>query len=325
MKKIVLFGLSANPPTMGHVLILQYISSIADFDEILVIPVYEHAVKDNLIEFHHRLEMCKLAFNNINKVSIDPIESFLSTPNYTFQTLNKLIETRPAEYSLVLGSDNLKSESGWGENLEKALNLVKPYYIERTLLFNTSSTEIREFIKNGNDFELFQVCPASVIKYIKENKLYMEKKIINSFSGEFEFLSNFYSILQISSLDSYNSVSNSHRLKTLEHGFQAAKTLDLIDQLSVLDAKTPGNAKRLGRKVKLRKDWESVKLNIMRQLVLDKFSQNYDLKDKLIATNDIELIEGNTWGDKFWGTVDGVGQNWLGKILMETREKLKGT
>ena len=76
-------------------------------------------------------------------------------------------------------------------------------------------------------------------------------------------------------------------------------------------------AKREGYKVKLRENWEDIKIDVMYQIVLAKFSQNEFLKQKLIATGREWLEEGNTWGDRTWGTVDGVGNNYLGKVLME--------
>ena len=73
----------------------------------------------------------------------------------------------------------------------------------------------------------------------------------------------------------------------------------------------------------LRADWEDIKVNVMRDVVKAKFEQNGDLKDALLATKDAYLEEGNTWGDRTWGTVNGSGANLLGQILMNVREKLK--
>ena len=72
----------------------------------------------------------------------------------------------------------------------------------------------------------------------------------------------------------------------------------------------------------MRSDWEEVKDKVMYEIVLAKFTQNPDLKEKLLATGDESLEEGNTWGDTIWGTVDGVGENRLGKILMRVRDEL---
>jgi len=141
----------------------------------------------------------------------------------------------------------------------------------------------------------------------------MTNSKINSFSGEFSFLSNFYECLITLDGKEYSST---------EHAFQAAKTLLEKERSKIRKADTPGKAKRLGKLVKLRKDWESVKVGVMRELVLQKFTRHQDLREKLLATGDAELIEGNTWGDRYWGTVDGQGKNWLGKILMEVRKQL---
>ena len=85
--------------------------------------------------------------------------------------------------------------------------------------------------------------------------------------------------------------------------------------------KTPGQVKRSGTRVQLREDWEDIKLNIMEEVNYLKFAQHKDLRVKLLATGQEELVEGNTWGDKFWGVCDNEGQNWLGKILMKVRER----
>ena len=73
----------------------------------------------------------------------------------------------------------------------------------------------------------------------------------------------------------------------------------------------------------IRADWENVKLRVMYDIVKAKFLQNEKLQAKLLATRDRMLIEGNDWGDTFWGMVDGEGENNLGKILMRVREEIK--
>lgn len=82
----------------------------------------------------------------------------------------------------------------------------------------------------------------------------------------------------------------------------------------------PQEAKNLGRKIPLDLDkWESIKVQCMREIVKAKFDQHNDLRLKLIETGAALLVEGNTWGDKFWGRCDGRGLNVLGSILMELR------
>jgi ribA/ribD-fused uncharacterized protein len=135
---------------------------------------------------------------------------------------------------------------------------------------------------------------------------------INRFTGEYGFLSNFYHAAVRLDGVTYFSV---------EHAFQAAKTNNASERNRIRNASTPGAAKKLGRKVKLRPDWESVKINIMRDLLQQKFAVD-PLKSRLLATNNEELTEGNTWNDQFWGVCDGEGENWLGVILMSIREDL---
>lgn len=115
------------------------------------------------------------------------------------------------------------------------------------------------------------------------------------------------------------------RWPTTEHYFQAAKFEDAKDREEVRRAKSPAIAARLGRdrKRKLRRDWEAVKVAVMRRAVLAKFSQHPDLRHLLLATGDARLVE-HTENDAYWGDGgDGSGRNMLGRILMETRAKLQ--
>lgn len=136
---------------------------------------------------------------------------------------------------------------------------------------------------------------------------------INSFRDEYYFLSNFYNIPV--TFDGITYQNN-------EAAFQAQKCIKYEDKkrFSVLN---PSEAKHLGRKVSLRPDWEFVKVGLMKDIVRAKFEQNNILAEKLLSTGDIYLEEGNTWGDRIWGTVNGQGCNLLGQILMEVREEIK--
>jgi ribA/ribD-fused uncharacterized protein len=113
-----------------------------------------------------------------------------------------------------------------------------------------------------------------------------------------------------------------------EHAFQAAKTTDIEERHGIQDCSTPGQAKRAGRRVTLRPDWDAIKLDVMREIVRDKFKRNPDLWERLAQTENAELVEGNHWHDDFWGvcSCEGCshvkGQNNLGKILMEIRAEL---
>ena len=135
---------------------------------------------------------------------------------------------------------------------------------------------------------------------------------ITEFRDGNRFLSNFW----------YAPVSyDGMTFPTIEHAFQAAKTSVLEFALAIRDCDTPGDAKKMGRQVPMRKDWDKIKIDVMRHLLRQKFTHPA-LRTLLIATGDAELIEGNTWDDFFWGVCKGTGQNWLGKLLMEVRAEI---
>jgi ribA/ribD-fused uncharacterized protein len=137
---------------------------------------------------------------------------------------------------------------------------------------------------------------------------------ITEFRGKYRFLSNFYAARV-----EWDGVG----YPTVEHAFQAAKTTDPQARERIRGAETPGAAKAMGRRVPLRPDWDAVKVDIMRELLFKKF-QDLDLAAALYATEDVPLVEGNWWGDTFWGVCQGRGENMLGKLLMEVRATLRG-
>ena len=135
--------------------------------------------------------------------------------------------------------------------------------------------------------------------------------MINGFKGEYFFLSNFYSAPV-----SYQGIL----YQNAEAAFHAQKDPSRRHEFTSLN---PSEAKRLGRRVKLRGDWEQIKDNIMFDVVYYKFIQNPKLAEQLVATGDEELIEGNDWNDRYWGVCRGVGQNKLGQILRRIRSELR--
>lgn len=140
---------------------------------------------------------------------------------------------------------------------------------------------------------------------------------ITQFSDQHRFLSNFWGVPDGIQFDG-------HRVKTVETAFQLAKTFDPAERAAILAAKRPGEAKIIGRTVTLRPDWEQVKIGVMTLLQAQKYRDPL-LRDSLLATGDAELIEGNHWGDRFWGVDSrtGEGENWLGRILMIQRSVLR--
>lgn len=137
---------------------------------------------------------------------------------------------------------------------------------------------------------------------------------IEEFRGRFRFLSNFHRCpIWI----------DGKEYQTAEHAFQSAKSIEDEDAEHIRNAFTPGEAKRRGRKVEIRADWEAVKLDIMKEIVRQKFYQSKGLSRLLIETGDLHLEEGNRWNDTFWGVNlrTKEGTNHLGRILMEVRNE----
>jgi ribA/ribD-fused uncharacterized protein len=135
--------------------------------------------------------------------------------------------------------------------------------------------------------------------------------MISSFTGKYYFLSNFYPCII-----TYEGIT----YPSSEHAFVAAKSDDTRDREYIATILTPGKAKQYGRRLILRDGWDDIRVNIMRDIVIIKFSSDDYLRDALLDTGSEELVEGNYWGDTFWGQSPvGTGQNNLGKILMEIR------
>jgi ribA/ribD-fused uncharacterized protein len=151
----------------------------------------------------------------------------------------------------------------------------------------------------------------------------MVNLVVPKFEGNHFFLSNFYEFPV-----EYPVHDQIKVLRTNEHAFQAAKYKAMDEDWplkqaeyfeSVVKAKTPGEAKGLGRKVKIdAAKWDSIKIDVMREVCWNKFKDE-SMKALLLSTGPAMLVEGNTWGDKFWGRCDGHGYNMLGVILMEIR------
>ena len=136
--------------------------------------------------------------------------------------------------------------------------------------------------------------------------------MIAEFRKKYFFLSNFYHCTI-----TYKGITYS----TSEAAYQAQKTLDNEERLRISKLE-PELAKEEGRKLKIREDWEEVKVNEMYEILKIKFTTNPSLAQRLLDTGNEELIEGNDWNDSFWGVCKGQGKNNLGKILMRIRKEL---
>lgn len=143
----------------------------------------------------------------------------------------------------------------------------------------------------------------------------MDTRTICDFRGEYDFLSNFYP---------WGTV-------TLEHRFQAAKTTNEQQVAWIMAAPTASEAKRRGRAVQLRDDWDTYwRYTIMEQLLAAKFATGSEMADRLVATDPAILIEGNRWHDQLWGDCRcgrkpcaATGANLLGWMLMQRRCELR--
>lgn len=138
---------------------------------------------------------------------------------------------------------------------------------------------------------------------------------IDRFIGDYRFLSNFFP----SAITTYTGFTYA----SVEHAYQAAKASTEEDRLAIATARTPKKAKDRGSKLTLPPDWPARKVDVMRSLLLIKFAPGTELATQLLATRDAELIEGNDWGDDFWGQCNGVGENHMGRLLMEIRAQLR--
>lgn len=139
-----------------------------------------------------------------------------------------------------------------------------------------------------------------------------ELEMIDNFSNEYQFLSNFYPETMEYKGEIYLSS---------EHAYQAAKATNKEDKKKVMDAPTCHLSKKIGRSIKVRKDWDNIKDQVMLKILRAKFSDP-ELRERLIETDGEELVEGNNWGDTYWGVCKGKGKNKLGKLLMQVRDEI---
>lgn len=143
-------------------------------------------------------------------------------------------------------------------------------------------------------------------------------KSIENFHDRYYFLSNFFPAPMKVDGKSF---------KTNEHFFQASKARDEEDFERIRNLSTAFQTKKMGHQIPMRKDWESVKNDVMLKGLRVKFAMP-ELRKELLDTGDATLIEGNDWHDQYWGRCDcsnhgGVGENWLGRLLMQVRDEIR--
>jgi len=138
-------------------------------------------------------------------------------------------------------------------------------------------------------------------------------KFIDEFKNEYKFLSNFYE-------KEFNFRGNIY--PTAEHAYQACKSISPTEKKQIQTASTPAYAKKLGRKCKIDPEFDKYKVSEMYYVVKIKFSDP-ELRQKLLDTKEDILIEGNWWGDTFWGVCNNKGENILGQLLMLIRSEIR--
>lgn len=155
----------------------------------------------------------------------------------------------------------------------------------------------------------------------------MAQYVIPEFKGEYYFLSNFHYHPM-----PYDTAGASITFPTVEHAFQAAKhrAMDLPEEervayvMEIIRVRTPTEARSIGKSAQGLNvpKWDAMKVGVMRDILLQKFTDR-ELEALLLGTGDAMLVEGNTWGDQFWGRCEGRGYNILGVLLMEIRGYLR--
>ena len=349
--KITVVGGSFCPPTLAHLALAKAAGETIQADKNLLVPTptsYINRKKKNLqftyerLSAETRLQMLRTMVADEPHVEVDDCEVFSDKPVRTLQTLQAIQLKYPdAEIYFVIGSDKLREMNRWsttqallqdfhvlvtareGEDIDQLLDgcpVLLPYR-ERFFRFelpgawdDVSSTKVRGLMRRAQFEEAKQYVHPEVFTMLKE--IYPTINVsdgISSFREENGFLSNFHP-----SAVTYGGITYTNN----EAAFQAQKVLCDEEKLA-FSVLPPAKAKRLGRSVQLRPDWEQVKDDLMYEIVLAKFSQNPELREKLLATGETPLYEGNTWNDCYWGVCKGQGLNKLGKILMRVRQELR--
>ncbi len=347
-EKMIVLGGSFNPPTIAHQRLLLAAVDQLNANKGIFVPSSNGYVKRKMkragtpyevLSEQMRLKMLQAMAEDDPRLAVDDLEYHRKERGYTYETMLAVQEKYPdATLYFLAGGDKIDIFPRWhrisefleqfhiivvkrdGEDPEAALEeneflrqhrdrfhiIAAPDGVE-----GVSSSAVRDLLRE-NLPGAESMCHPAVWKLLEE-KGGMGKPTIGSFHNEYRFLSNFWDVpVTYKGLTYLNS----------EAAFQAQKCVDEAEKEQFTTLRT-SDAKRLGRHVQLRPDWEDVKIAIMEEIVLAKFTQNEDLKQQLLATGDMVLEEGNTWHDLYWG-VDAKtreGQNHLGRILM--REKLR--
>jgi nicotinate-nucleotide adenylyltransferase len=179
-RRIALLGGSFDPPHIAHVLLAAYVLAIGEVDEVLVVPVFDHAFGKRLAPFADRVRMCELAFADLPAVQVSRIEELLPHPNRTLDTLRRLRQDEPqASFRLVIGSDVLADAAKW-HAFDEVKRLAPPLVVSRpghaavgpSLFPDVSSTQLRELFERHDTAALGKLMPHGALRHALERGLY---------------------------------------------------------------------------------------------------------------------------------------------------------
>lgn len=353
-KRIVIMGGSFNPPTIAHYRLMKTAMDTIGADRGVFVPTATQYVFKKLkrqgcpgdtLSSDLRVEMLNSLCRRDERLEVSTWqidrEKETGTVGKDFYVLEAMQEKYPdAKIFFVVGSDKLYALPSWhratdfvekfkilvalrGEDDPEVIKTAQPFVAEHWDSFEVfpipneikdiSSGSFRERLRNG-DTTARELVTEEVWRILNENGRVPWNSIVDFHDPQYSFLSNFYEAPV-----TYRGLT----FGSNEAAFQAQKCTDEEAKRQFTEY-SPGKSKGIGRRVSLRPDWEEVKDNIMYEIVLAKFTQHPELAEKLLATGEKILVEGNTWHDVYWG-VDirkGEGENRLGRILMRVRTEL---
>ncbi len=349
-EKIIVMGGSFNPPTLAHQRLLLAAVDTFGADRGIFVPSSHTYVKikmrrakrpEETLPEDVRLAMLQAMAEDDPRLAVDNLEYHRTEKGYSYETMLSIQEKNPdSELYFLAGGDKLEVIPRWrrsraflerfrvivvrrnGEDVEAALR-EDPFLREYSRMLcvmdappgleGISSSAVRDLLRSGAP-GAESMCHSKVWALLRAHGC-MDGRAVLQFRDDYFFLSNFYAAPV-----RYDGVLYQNN----EAAFQAQKCVTREERAAFADL-PPDAAKKLGRRVRLRPDWEDVKVGIMEQIVRAKFTQNRELGRLLLATGSGRLEEGNTWNDTFWGThlSNGKGENHLGIILIKIREELK--
>ncbi len=350
-ERIIVMGGSFNPPTIAHQRLLLGAVNTLNADKGIFVPSSNAYVRTKMKRARHpeetlpeylRLKMLAAMAEEDPRLTVDDLEYHRKVKGYTYESMLAVQEKYPnATLYFLAGGDKVDIFPRWhrigefldrfhiivvkrdGDNPEAAIEAndflrqhkERFHVIEAPVgIDGISSSAVREKLREGEP-GAEALCHPKVWKLIQENGG-IGKPTVHCFRNEYRFLSNFWDAPV-----TYRGLT----YQNAEAAFQAQKCQTEEEKVQFTTLRS-NEAKRLGRYVQLRPNWENVKLPIMEEILRAKFTQNEDLRELLVATGDLVLEEGNSWGDTFWG-VDAKtreGRNHLGRILMRVRKELQG-